>query len=134
MDDHIEVPVSTGFTAQVSPDKKYILLSFRTSKEPVNIAIPSQNADTAISGIIGAAQELAATEPSNVPNEETITTRPIDIVALGVAPGRTETEAFLSAKLGPLNLTFAIQVSTLLQTLENLQSMTIRTGVKSKPN
>lgn len=121
------VPVSTGVTAIVSEDGNHIGMTFKTYGEPIRIAFPAQNLGHMIAHLIGVAESEAGRKVTKLPKGE-VTSVPIAVAGLGVSPGRSETEALLSIRTGPMTLTFAVDLSTLLGTCENLQRMTHETG------
>jgi hypothetical protein len=63
-----------------------------------------------------------------------VTTTPIAINEIGVAPGRTETEAFLTVQAGIFQMTFSTELATLLDALQNLDRMVVKRQTPAKPN
>jgi hypothetical protein len=61
-----------------------------------------------------------------------ITVHPIDVSAIGIEQGRSSTEVILSIQFGPIQMSFALQLQTLLEQLERLHSRI--SVVPSKPN
>ena len=121
------VPVSTGVAVTVSEDGNFVGMTFKTKDEPVSIAFPAQNLGHMIAHLIGVAESEAGRKVTKFPKGE-ITSVPIAVAGLGVTQGRSETEALLSIHTGPMTLTFAVDLSTLLGVCENLQRMTHKTG------
>ena len=119
-------PVSTSVAVTVSEDGNYIGMTFNTKGEPVNIAFPAQNLGHMIAHLIGVAESEAGRKVTKFPKGE-ITSVPIAVAGLGVALGRSETEALLSIRTGPMTLTFAVDLPTLLGMCENLRRITRKT-------
>ncbi len=120
------VPVSTGVVVAVSEDGNHIGMTFGTKGEPVKIAFPAQDLGHMIARLIGVAEGEAAKKVTRLPKGE-VTSVPIAVAGLGVAQGRSETEALLSIYTGPMTLTFAVDLSTLSGMCENLRRMTRKT-------
>lgn len=120
------VPISTGVAVTVSEDGNYIGMTFGTKGEPVEIAFPAQNIGHMIAHLIKVVEGEAAKKVTRFPKGE-VTSVPIAVAGLGVALGRSETEALLSIRTGPMTLTFAVDLSTLLGMCENLRRMTRKT-------
>ena len=119
--------VSSGVAITASEDGKFVVMTFSTKGEPVSIAIPAQNIGHMIAHLIGVAESEAGIRATKVPKGE-ITSVPIAVASLGVAQGRSETEALLAIHTGPMTLTFAVDLPTLLGMCGDLQRMTRKTG------
>ena len=120
-------PVSTSVAVTVSKDGNYIGMTFGTKGDPVNIAFPAQNIGHMIAHLIGVVEGEAAKRVTRFPKGE-VTSVPIAVAGLGVARGRSETEALLTIRTGPMTLTFAVDLPTLIGMCENLRRMTRKTG------
>ncbi len=120
-------PVSTGVVVTVSEDGNYVGMTFGTMGEPVKISFPAQNIGHMIARLIGVTEGEAAKSVTTFSRGE-VTSVPISVAGLGVARGRSETEALLSIRTGPMTLTFAVDLPTLHGMCENLRRMTRETG------
>ena len=118
------VPISTGVAVTASEDGNYICMTFKTRGEHVNIGIPAENLGHVIAHLIEVAESEAGRRSTKVPKGE-ITSIPIAVAGLGVAQGRSETEALLTIHTGPMKLTFAVDLPTLLGMCGNLQPMNV---------
>lgn len=121
------VPVSTGVSVAASEDGNFVSMIFKTKDKPVSIAFPAQNLGHMIAHLIGVAEREAGRKVTRFPKGD-VTSVPIAVAGLGVTRGRSETEALLSIRTGPMTLVFAVDLSTLLGTCENLQRITHKTG------
>jgi hypothetical protein len=83
--------------------------------------------------LIGALQKAAAKNSTAAPILPPASMHPIDISALRVTPGRTDSEAILSVYCGPMVLSFAMEITTLMHQLQHLSATTVRAPVK-QPN
>ncbi len=120
-------PVSTSVAVTASQDGNFVCMTFSTKGEPVSIAIPAQNLGHMIAHLIGVSESEAGRKVTKFPKGK-ITSVPIAVAGLGVGQGRSETEALLSIQTGPMTLTFAVDLPTLLGMCGGLQRMTRDTG------
>lgn len=119
-------PVATGVSVEFSTDGEFIGMTFATKNAPVRISFPKKNLGDMIAHLVNVAEREASEKVTKLPSGE-ITTTPISAVALGIARGRSESEALLSIRTGPMTLTFSVDLSTLAGTCEEFQRMTVRT-------
>jgi hypothetical protein len=129
------VPIAQGIDFSLSGDLKNVALVFKLADGALPVAFPADKMGHVIATLIQAAQEVAARSPTPAPVDQSQQAKPIDTLALAIGPGRTESEALLTVKVGPLDLTFATELSTLMVALHKLQSMTRATeGSPPKAN
>ncbi len=76
-----------------------------------------------ISEALRKAEELAGTVAPSEQGKFNLRADPISIAQIGFGRGRTESEAVVAMRLGILTLPFAMELSTLLSTLEKLQEI-----------
>ncbi len=122
-----KVPVSTGMSVALSQDGSHVVLTFSLPVgEPVNIAIPARNLGEAVGHMLSVSGALA--EQVETPFERTgpVNAEPIPVVSLGVARGRSDVEALLAIRTGPMTLAFSLDLATLLGMCADLQKATMR--------
>lgn len=117
----------TNLEGEITVDGKHVVLQFKNSEGgSFEAALGTKELGRTIWYIIELARKAAEIAKPALTGEAEIEANPIDVAAIAVAPGRTDREALLAIPVGPLTLTFALPVSTLLETLENLRSMTVK--------
>ena len=131
----VQAPIATGVGVTVSGDGNYVGLSFEAqSGEPIVVGFPAQNLGNMIAEMINTGENIASQHKTKIEQQESVTALPIGVVSLRVAVGRTETEALLSIRTGPMTLTFAVDLTTLHGTCENLFALTKKTSGPKKVN
>ncbi len=115
----LEVPVATGVSQTLSRDLRHVALIFRTSKGPVTVAVPTPNIAQLVTYLVRAAQRIAAREPASFPARQTAgRSAPIELSGIEVAAGRSEGEAILNVKAGPISLGLAVEAEALRSALQ----------------
>ena len=116
----------------VSPDGKHVMLEIEASTgDKMSVTLHGEELSKTIEFMIGLAQKTAAKTAPDFPEE--LPVLPIPVAGLGLAPGRSLTEAILAMKLGVLTLSFAVELSDLDGMCTNLRSMTAKTPAQ-KPS
>lgn len=127
-----EIPYARGVTLETVASKpKLSALWFKVDVPPgqIGVCLPNKHlSDTAALLISKAGKVAAKSAPNNLPEEMTAT--PIMVSTIGLAQGRSDTEALLTFRVGNLDLSFAVEVATLSELCRNLQSMTVGTEPK----
>lgn len=121
----VKAPIASGVECVISESQDHVGFKFLTSDGPVIVAMPVTNIGEMIALLIKLAQKIASKVVPEIKQGEDMIVHPIDLTALAITPGRTEAEALLHARLGPLTLTFSVQLSMLLDQLERLRRQTV---------
>lgn len=122
-----KIPVATGVQVQTSPDGKLTALLFKVPDAPgaIPIAVAPRELSRLVGLMLSQAGEVAARITPDQPPEELRVT-PVMASHLGVAQGRSDTEALVTFRVGNLDLTFAIELSQLVAQCERLRAMTVK--------
>ena len=120
-----EVPVATGVTLNVDPDSTHTGVFFRTKAEPGFVAVTVANKELSrlVALQLNQAQKVAREQTSSS-QPESMQTTPILASQLGVTPGRDQKEAILTFRVGNLDLSFAVGLSTLYRLCTDLLANT----------
>ena len=122
-----KVPVSTGMSVALSEDGNHVVLTFSVpAGRPLNIAIPAQNLGEAVGHMLSVSGTLAEQHVATFERTAAINADPIPVVSLGVARGRSDVEALLAIRTGPMTLAFSLDLATLLGMCGDLQKATMR--------
>lgn len=121
------IPLAKGVQVQTSPDGKLTALLFKVAGDPgvVPVAIAPGELTRLVGLMLGQAGEVAARNTPDQPPEELRTT-PVMASHLGVARGRSETEALVTFRVGNLDLTFAIELRQLVAQCQRLGAMVVK--------
>jgi hypothetical protein len=131
----VQLPVAKKHTVSLTADgSKLGILAEIGEHQAVGFCLATgQQADVFVADIIAAAASGGTSSPPTPSGNYTMTGKPIMTSGLGIAPGRVPSEAFIVIKVGALNLTFAIDVETVLSSLRNLEARVVKTVNKPKP-
>lgn len=128
----IELPLASGFTIKTSDDGKSTALLFRLRKtETLGIALRNAELNRMASLLISQAAKVASEVIPKQP-PPTLTGTPILASHMGVAPGRSPTEALVSFRVGNLDFCFAVDASMLRQQAQYVLSHTSVTAPRKK--
>jgi len=131
MQDKMQVAVADGVDIAVTPDAKHTVISFRLAGDasPVAVALPREQLSRLVSLMLSSAAEVAGLVSPGTPAEK-MTATPMMASHIGVAKGRSDTEALISLVVGSLDLTFAVELPMLLDMCKSLQSRTVKSEPK----
>jgi len=127
MPNQVDMPIATGVQVQASPDGKLTALLFKVPDDPgaIPIAVAPRELSRLVGLMLSQAGEVAARITPDQPPEELRVT-PVMASHLGVAQGRSETEALVTFRVGNLDLTFAIELPQLVAQCERLSAMVVK--------
>jgi hypothetical protein len=121
------VPVSTGMSVALSEDGDHVVLTFSLpAGGPMNVAIPARNLGEAVAHMVGVSGQLAERHAAPLERSGPVNADPIPVVSLGVARGRSDVEALLAVRTGPMTLAFSLDLATLMGMCRDLQKATER--------
>jgi hypothetical protein len=122
-------PLATGVQVETSPDGKVTALLFKVKDDPgvVPVALAPRELSRLVGLMLAQAGEVAARNAPERPPEELRVT-PVMASQLGVAQGRSDTEALMTFRVGNLDLTFAIELAQLVAQCERLQEMVVQSA------
>ena len=121
---NIAVPILKNVSGDVSPDGKHIMLELSFAKgDPIRFALPSDDFTKFISFVINLVLERVPKQVQDKTEAKTITAQPIMVSEMGVARGRSPDEALVSFRASIFQMAFAVNLATLLESLERLRSM-----------
>lgn len=122
-----KVPVSTGMSVALSQDGSHVVLTFALpAGEPVNVAIPARNLGEAVGHMLSVSGALAEQFETPYERNAPLNAEPIPVASLGVARGRSDVEALLAIRTGPMTLAFSLDLATLLGMCADLQKATMQ--------
>jgi hypothetical protein len=129
----VAVTIAQGVKVQLAPDGIHTALAFNTGNPPTLVGLTPKDLSYLISAAIETAAKAASIHAPVAKGQEFLTTRPIPTVSIGVARGRSASEALLAMQVGTLTLTYAVDLAMLQKLCTDLHSMTQAVGQK-KPN
>lgn len=112
------VPIGNGLT---------LVLTFKVAP----LVWRSNHAD--LSALVSTTIQAAAAAGGPPHQGPSMTAIPLQATAVGIARGRSPTDAILAIQVGPLTLSFATELGVLTSTLENLKKATVE-APPEKPN
>ena len=131
-EEHIKLENPKGFAVTAIDGGTHTALVFKMRDAPIGVALNNQDLSRLACRVISEAEKHASRQaPSDPPKE--LRVDPISAVSIGVGRGRSDAEGLLTLRLGNLNLTFALELSTLTGMCEKLQAITTKV-LRSKPN
>jgi len=118
-------------SGSVAEDGSAVVLTFdNTDGTSLTTALNKEQLSKAITFMLGLAIETGERFAPEFQETEEVTAVPLPVAQIGVAKGRTDTEAILGLQCGILQLAFATELGTLLEVCKNLQSIAVAAPAK----
>jgi hypothetical protein len=128
----LQIPYVKNIRSYASPDGKAFAFGVTTKDGQTHaFAFTPDDASKLLTMVVELVQQAGAERTVPLP-PSAITVHPFDVSAIGIEQGRSPTEVILSIQFGPIQMSFALQLQTLLEQLERLHSRI--SVVPSKPN
>ena len=132
---NVTVPLLKSTEGVVSDDGKHLLLKLRaTTGSTFDVALKESDITRLIAFLIESAAKSAAKKKPDTEETQELTVSPIIVKEIGIAHGRSDTEALLIVRSGIFQMSFAAEISTLKRTLQDLEANNVQVQRSSKPN
>jgi hypothetical protein len=110
-----------------SDDGRVLALQLTTvSCDQLTVTLAKSEVSKILAFIMEQAAQSAAKRAPEPTEWRKVNTKPIAVNEIAVAPGRADTEAYLTVQAGVFQMTFSAQLGTLLDALRNLEAMTVK--------
>ena len=118
-------PLMTDAHAATSPDGETILLAITdVNNRKLVVRLKDGDLGKMVTFLLAAAEDAAARQRNPQPDQRPVPVKPLVADYIGVGRGRSESEAVLGVRVGPMTLSFVVPLATLLATCSDLRLLT----------